>query len=121
MKIKEVTFTSPKDKKAALNLAAYIAQQHQILSQKEENFMAQIEKTEDKMKRLQKTLESYKLQIEQIDRSKSTWNKELQRLMNDFQLTQAEILETQSELLRKQISSLQKQAGVQDTGKTSLT
>lgn len=120
MKIREVTFDKPKDRKAALNLSAYIYQQQLIYRRKETNLMSQISQTEEKLKRLQETLENYKIQISEVNKNSDNWKQELQRLQNDFQITQAEILETHSELLRKQISSLQKNAGVLDTDKTTL-
>lgn len=73
----------------------------------------------NKISKLEKVLREYDLQIEAIDTSSSNWKKTLEELKLNYSLTEAEILELKSSLLREKIQNLQKQAGIQDTGKTT--
>lgn len=121
MKTKEVTLSVPKTKRGALGQAAYIFCQIENISQRKENIMKNQEATTKKLLKLEETLENYRQQITELDTNSATWEVELKKLKDQWNLTDAEILELRSQLLREQISEMQKRAGVQETGKTILT
>lgn len=76
--------------------------------------------TEIKIQKLQEVIEGYRLQISKVESTKGNWEVELKTLKDSWNLTDAEILELRSQLLREKISEMQKQAGVSETGKTTL-
>lgn len=107
----------PKDRRAALNLAGYILDQLDNCSKRKENVMINKSNAENKIKKLQDTLNSYQSQIESIDKTQRNWTEKLDDLKLKFELTESEILEIRSALLRKQISALELKANIQETGK----
>jgi chromosome segregation ATPase len=116
---KDIVVTrEPRSKRAALNQCAYIHDQQQLWSQRKENLMSNIRDTEQKIIRLQATLEEYSKRIESIDTTQADWQSLLDRLKRDFQLTESEILEQRSIQLREKILRLERDAGVLKTGQT---
>jgi len=111
-----VTWSEPKNRSSALNLAAYMSNQTGVWERKKENLMSNISATKNKMKRLRETLDEYERQLVEINSTQEGWQNRLKELQDLHQLTEAEILETRSALLRSQISALKVQAGVQETG-----
>lgn len=120
MKITEVKLNLPKTKEKALNQAAYLLIQGENRKQRRDNIMSNITATELKLKRLEETLKHYKEQIEELNLLDEQFDVKLKELQGAFDLTQAEILETKSALLRNQISNLKKQAGLLETGNSTL-
>jgi len=120
LKTTQVKLTAPKSRKASLAQAAYVYQQLEICSKRKENIMKNLNATEAKIRKLQEVIEGYRRQISKVDTTKDNWEVELKNLKDAWNLADAEILELRSQLLREKISELQKQAGVTETGKTSL-
>lgn len=120
MRTREVKLTAPKSRGAALSQATYMYQQIENCSRRKENIMKNSKSTEMKIQDLQLVIEGYRTQIASVDTTKANWEVELKKLKDAWNLTDAEILELRSQLLREQISELQRQAGVSETGKTTL-
>lgn len=114
MKVNGLVLTKPKSKNKALNQAAYCLNQIKVREEKEDKLMKLKSQIEEKLDRLQKQLQQIETTISEVSSGKTGWNQSLEQLKLEWQLTDAEILETRSELLRRQIVDLNKKAGVQD-------
>lgn len=116
MKVDTIRLRTPKTKAAAINQSVYIFEQLDNLNSKEENLMIQKSQIEEKVKKLQETLTELETQISNIRTYNGNWRSELERLKEQFTLTEAEILEARSELLRQKIANLQAISGAQKSG-----
>lgn len=114
MKLEGVELKPPKTKSAALNQAAYITDQIQRRLEKGRKLMETKDQISRKIARLQTQLEQIQTTMSTLDRGTTDWQKALEGLKLQFNLTESEILETKSQLLRKQIAELQRNAGIQD-------
>lgn len=99
----------PKTRKSALQLAMVLSNYIDNNKTRKENLMISKNQAERKLTRLQKTLEDLEKQIQTAETAESTNQQTLERLMNEWQLTQAEILESKSALLRGQLKALEKE------------
>jgi len=84
MKTGHVTWSEPKDKKSALNLAAYIYRQMEIHNRRKENLVMNKSNAEEKIQRLQNVLKEITSQIETVDTTQSNWQKHLEILKPNF-------------------------------------
>jgi chromosome segregation ATPase len=100
--------SGPKSKQKALNSGASLFAQIESLEQRRVNLMTNISTSENKLVRLEETLVHYKEQLDELSLLSEVSKEALERLMGEYNLTQAEILETKSALLRQQITNLQK-------------
>lgn len=113
MKITEVTINKPKSRESAMNQAVYFLEQIEVYSRRKENIMKNSKDVNDKIKRLEKTLEEYNTQMEVLDKNTATWESRLQELRLDYNLVESEIAELRSSLLREKIEQLRLKADTQ--------
>lgn len=119
MKVIEVKLNRPRNRRTALNQAIYILDQMSVIKRRKENIMKNKDLANDKIKKLEKVLQEYDLQLETIDINSTNWGKTLEELKLNYSLTEAEILELKSSLLREKLQSLKLKADIQDTGKST--
>lgn len=118
MKFRTTIVNEPKNRKAALNLAVIVANNISQNKTRKENLMESRRATRAKLQKLEVVLKDIESKIKEAEESDSINETTLKNLINDWNLTEAEILELQSSSLREKLKDLEKQKLIQDKKET---
>lgn len=113
MKTEKFQWTNPKSATAALNQAVHAQMTIDDLKLKGGKIMDSLKQAQEKMERLQKTINQLQEQLQFSNENQEQILKRIEYLKTEFQLSEAQILEHKSKLLREQISRLQLAAETQ--------